>query len=71
MHTNVLYFDGSANVQKCGLRLCALYPRSYVFHGGEHVISLFFSDIANIAPIKVCMYAFIFFVLYLRFFCIF
>ena len=42
MHTNVLYFDGAANVQKGGLILCALYPRAYVFHGGKHVISLFF-----------------------------
>ena len=38
MHTNAFYFDGSTNVQKSGLRLCALYTRSYVFHGGEHVI---------------------------------
>ena len=42
MHTNVFYFYGAANLQKGGLRLCLLYPRAYVFHGGEHVISLFF-----------------------------
>ena len=60
MHTDVSFIDGAANFQKGGLRLCAFYPRSYVFHGGEHVISLFFSDITNIAPIKVRMCAFIF-----------
>ena len=42
MHTKVFYFNWSANVQKGGSRFCALYPRAYVFHGGEHVISLFF-----------------------------
>ena len=54
-HTDLFYFDGASNVQKGGLRLCALYPRAYVFHGGEHVISLFFSGVAKIPPIKVCM----------------
>ena len=65
MHTNVFYFYGAANLQKGGLRLCLLYPRAYVFHGGEHVISLFFSDIAKITPIKLCVCAFIFFCLFL------
>ena len=55
------HFDGAANVQNGGLRLCTLYPRTYIFYGGEDVISLFFSDIAKIAPIKVRMCAFIFF----------
>ena len=62
MHTNFFYFYESANVQKGGLRLCALYPRAYLFHGREHFISLFFSDIEKVAPIKVRMCAFIFFV---------
>ena len=34
MHTNIFYFDGAATVQKVGLRLCAFYPRAYVFHVG-------------------------------------
>ena len=34
MHTNVFYFDGAANIQKGGLRLCSLYPRAYVFIAG-------------------------------------
>ena len=62
IHTDVLYFDGAANVQKCGLRLCGLYPRAYLFHGRELVISLFFSDITKIAFIKVPICDFIFFV---------
>ena len=60
MHTDVFYFDGAANVQKGGLRLCVLYTRAYLFHGREHVISLFFSDIEKIAPNKVRMCALIF-----------
>ena len=62
MHTNFSYVDGASNVQKGVLILCAFYPRAYVFHGGEHVISLIFSGIAKIAPIKVSTCAFIFFV---------
>ena len=42
MHTNVFYFYGAANVEKGGLSLCELYTRAHVFHGGEHIISLFF-----------------------------
>ena len=68
MHTDTFYFDGAANVQKCALRLCDFYPRAYVFHGGEHVISLFLYDIAKMAPIKVRMCALIFFSVSLRFF---
>ena len=62
MNTDFFYFDGAANVQRGSLRLCALYPTSYVFHGGEHVVSLLPPYIANIAPIKVSMCDFIFFV---------
>ena len=62
MHTNVLHFDGASNFQKGGLRLCVLYPRAYLFRGGEHINSYFFSRIENIATITVCMCAFIFFV---------
>ena len=58
----IFIFLWSSQCSKGGLRFCAFYPRAYVFHCGEHVISLFFSDIAKIAYIKVRMYAFIFFV---------
>jgi hypothetical protein len=49
--TDVFFFDGASNVQ--GDILMAKFPHSFCFHGGEHVVSLFFSSIANIKPIKV------------------
>ena len=52
--TDVFFFDGASNVQKAGEVLMAKYPRSFSFHGGEHVVSLFFSSIAKLKPIKVC-----------------
>ncbi len=48
-----VYFDGAKNVQKAGDVITAAYPRAFSFHGGEHVLSLFFSDIARIAQIRV------------------
>ena len=51
--TDVWYFDGASNVQKAGEILMAKFPRSFCFHGGEHVVSLFFSSIAKIKPVKV------------------
>ena len=50
---DLLYFDGASNVQKAGDILTAKYPRAYCLHGGEHVVSLFFSDVAKLAPVKV------------------
>jgi hypothetical protein len=52
--TDVFYFDEASNVQKAGEVLMARFPHSFCFHGGEHVVSLFFSSIAKIKPIKVC-----------------
>lgn len=52
-HTDLFWFDGASNVQKGGQILEAIYPRSYSLHGGEHVISLFFDDLAKLEPIKV------------------
>ena len=51
--TDVFFFDGASNVQKAGDILMAKFPCSFCFHGGEHVVSLFFSSIAKIKPIKV------------------
>ena len=48
-----VYFDGAKNVYKAGDVITAAYPRAFSFHGGEHVLSLFFSDIARIAQIRV------------------
>jgi hypothetical protein len=51
--TDVFYFDGAFNVQKAGEVLMARFPHSFCFHGGKHDVSLFFSSIAKIKPIKV------------------
>jgi hypothetical protein len=51
--TDVFYFDGASNVQKAWEILMAKFPCSFCFHGGEHVVSLFFSSIAKIKPVKV------------------
>jgi hypothetical protein len=51
--TDVFYFDGASNVQKAGEVLMAKFPLSFCFHGGEHVVSLFFLSIAKINPVKV------------------
>ncbi len=51
--TDVFYFDGASNVQKAGEILMAKFHCSFCFHGGEHVVSLFFSSIAKIKPVKV------------------
>ena len=53
-HTDLFFFDGASNVQKGGDILCEKYPRAYCLHAGEHVVALFFSDIAKLGPIKVC-----------------
>ena len=50
---DLFYFDGAGNVQKAGRILIAKYPRAYCLHGGEHVVSLFFDDIAKLKAIKV------------------
>jgi hypothetical protein len=52
--TDVFYFDGASNVQKAGEVLMARFPRTFCLHGGKHVVSLFFSSITNIKPVKVC-----------------
>ena len=52
--TDVFFFDGASNVQKAGEVLMAKYPCSFSVHGGGHMVSLFFSSIAKLKPIKVC-----------------
>ena len=54
--STLFWFDGASNVQKAGKILEAKFPRSYTLHGGEHVVALFFSDIAKIFEIKVRYY---------------
>ena len=53
--TDAFFFDGVSNVQKAGEILVAKFPHSFCFHGGEHVISLFFSSISKIKPIRLLM----------------
>ena len=53
---DIFYFDGASNVQKAGEVLMAKYPRTFCYHGGEHVVSLFFTSISKIKPIRVCMF---------------
>ena len=38
--TDIFYFDCALNVQKAGVVLEICYPRTYIFHGGEHVVAL-------------------------------
>ena len=54
LFTDLFLFDGAGNMQKAGRVLTEKYPRAYCLHGGEHVTSLFFSDIARLSEIKVC-----------------
>ena len=53
--TGAFFFDGASNVQKAGEILVAKFPHYFCFHGGEHVISLFFSSISKIKPIRLLM----------------
>ena len=56
--TDVFYFDGASNIQKAGEVLMARFPCSFCFHRGKHAVSLFFSSIPKIKPVKVsCVFA--------------
>ena len=50
---DVFNIDGASNVQKAGQVLMAKYPRTFCYHGGEHVVSLFFTSLSKIKPIQV------------------
>ena len=51
--TDAFFFDGAPNVQEGGAILVAKHPHSFCFHGGEHVLSLFFASLSKIKPIKL------------------
>ncbi len=53
MLVDLFYFNDASNVQKAGEILTAKYPHDYYLQRGEHVVSLFFSDVAKLAPVKV------------------
>jgi hypothetical protein len=44
---DLVLFDGASNMQKAGRALAAQFPRITCIHGGEHVVSLFFSDVGK------------------------
>ncbi len=52
-NTDVFFFIGASNVQKAGQIQCQTFPRAYCFHGREHVLSPFFSDLSKLKPIQV------------------
>ncbi len=43
-------------MQKAGQILCAHFPQAMCFHGGKHVLSLFFSDLSRLGAIKVSVF---------------
>ena len=47
---DAVYFDGASNVQRAGNILSIHYKKITVLHGAEHVVSLFFSDVAKEIP---------------------
>ncbi len=50
--TDAFFFGGASNVQKGGAILVAKHPHSFCFHGGEHVLSLFFASLSKIMCIR-------------------
>ena len=53
---DIVYFDGASNVQKAGEVLEVTFPGTVAYHGGEHVIALWFTLLAQIPEIKVCIF---------------
>ncbi len=53
LYTDSFFLDEAANVQKAGQILCTHFPRTMCFHWGEHVLSLFYSDLSRLGSIKV------------------
>jgi len=57
----VFFFGGASNVQNGGQILSVRYPGAHALHGSEHVIGLYFVDIAKLGPIQVrCFYIYIY-----------
>ena len=52
----IFYFDGASNIQKAGAVLEVRFPWTVTYHGGEHAVALWISDLAKILDIKVCFY---------------
>ena len=58
---DLFYFDGASNVEKAGKILMVKFPRTFAYHGGEHVVALWFTSLARIPAIKVCLFLSFFF----------
>ncbi len=43
-------------MQKAGKIMCAHFPEAMCFHGGEHILSLFFSDLSRLGAIKASFF---------------
>ncbi len=56
--TDCVFFDGALNFQTAGQILCITYPWAMCFHGGDHVLSLIFSDLSKLKPIMIILYVF-------------
>jgi Protein of unknown function (DUF 659) len=58
IHLNAILFDGASNVQKAGRVIEARYPQVSILHGIEHVVSLFFADVAKLPFVSyvICNY---------------
>ena len=52
-HTDLVFFDGSSNLQKAVDILAVSYPWITVLHSAEHVLSLFFYYIVKFPVIRV------------------
>jgi hypothetical protein len=44
---DMMTFDGGSNFQKGAVAMTAFHPRTTVTHGAEHIIALFFTDLAK------------------------
>ena len=53
---DIFYFDGASNVKKAGEVLEVKFPQMFAYHGGEHVVALWFTSLAQIPEIKVCFF---------------
>ena len=52
---DLFYFNGATNMQKAGRILSVKYSHAVCLHGAEHVVSLFFSDLATMRPFKMSL----------------
>lgn len=51
--TDCSFFNGSSNVQTAIAIICAMFPWAICFHCGEHVLSLFCSNLSKLKSIQV------------------